>query len=145
MAVDRSFVELNAKATERIRTLVQRLDEKHLMHPVGQHWTVAITLVHLAFWERRVLRALELSTQAGKFVPVEPDLAVNDLSLPLWAAVPPGDATRLAIEYAAECDRALEACPEDLLNEVFNYNKRWVFRTYHRTEHLDEVDAALNA
>jgi hypothetical protein len=145
MAVDRSFVELNAKATERVRSLVKRLDEPHLLHPVGKHWTVAITLVHLAFWERRVLRVLELSTQEGKFVPVEPDLAVNDLSLPLWAAVPPEDATRLAIENAEACDRALEACPEGLLSEVLNYNKRWVFRALHRNEHLDEAEAALKA
>jgi hypothetical protein len=30
-----------------------------------------------------------------------------------------------------------------LLEEIFNYNKRWVVRSLHRGEHLDEAEAAL--
>ena len=53
MTLDRSFVELNHAATERLRALAARLSDEELQHPVGQHWTVAITLAHLAFWDRR--------------------------------------------------------------------------------------------
>ena len=143
MSVDRSFVQLNRASTERIRVLVKRLSEKDMQHPVGEHWTVAITLAHLAFWERRVMQVLDLSGQEGKFVPVEPGIVVNDISLPLWAAIPPREAARLAIETTDAMDKRLEACPENLLEEVHKYNNRWVLRSLHRNEHLDEVDKAL--
>ena len=73
----------------------------------------------------------------------EIDIFVNDLSLPLWAAIPPGEARRLAIETAEECDRRLEGFDPALLEELYNYNKRWVIRALHRNEHLDEADAGL--
>jgi hypothetical protein len=143
MSVDRSFVDLNRKSTERIRALVRRLSEKELKHAVGEHWTVAIALAHLAFWEGRVLRVLDLSSQEGKFVPVEPDIVLNDISLPLWAAIPPREAARLAIEACDTVDKRLESCPADQLEQIYSYNQRWVVRALHRNEHLDQVDAGL--
>ena len=89
MALDASFVELNRASTERIRALAARLTDAELQHPVGEHWTAAIALVHLAFWDRRALDLLDRTEQAGKLVAPEIDVSVNDLSLPIWAAVPP--------------------------------------------------------
>jgi hypothetical protein len=40
-------------------------------------------------------------------------------------------------------DNRLEIYPQELLEQIYNYNKRWVIRALHRNEHLDEVDAAL--
>ncbi len=73
----------------------------------------------------------------------EIDIFVNDLSLPLWAAIPPREAARIAIETAEALDRRLETFPPALLEEIYSYNERWVVRALHRGEHLDEVDAAL--
>lgn len=143
MAVDRSFVQLNRASTERIRQLVKRVSEKEMQRPVGEHWTVAIVLVHIAFWDRRSAFVLDATERAGKFVDVQPDLVVNDISLPLWGAVPPRDAARLAIETADALDKRLEAYPEPLLEEIYQHNKRYVIRALHRNEHLDEADQAL--
>ena len=55
MGFDQSFIELNRASTNRIRAFAERLTDEELLHPVGEHWTIAITLVHIAFWERRVL------------------------------------------------------------------------------------------
>ncbi|NTW12489.1 MAG: hypothetical protein HGA30_04185, partial [Anaerolineales bacterium] len=77
------------------------------------------------------------------FIP-EIDLFVNDLSLPLWAAVPPREAARIALENAEALDKRLEEYPQALLEEIYKYNKRWVVRALHRGEHLDEAEAALN-
>ena len=55
MTLDQSFIERNRASTNRMRTLVARLSDQELQHPVGEHWTVAITLAHLAFWDRRVM------------------------------------------------------------------------------------------
>ena len=54
MTLDRSFVERNRASTDRIRALAARLSDVEMQHPVGEHWTVAIALAHLAFWDRRV-------------------------------------------------------------------------------------------
>jgi hypothetical protein len=70
---------------------------------------------------------------------------VNDWSLPLWAAIPPREAARIAVETAERLDARLESFPAALLEEIYNYNKRWVVRAMHRNEHLDEVDAALKS
>ena len=104
---------------------------------------MAIALAHLAFWDRRVLRILDMTEHAGKLFAPEIDILVNDLSLPLWAAIPPRQAARLAIESADALDKRLEDFPPALLAGINAYNARWVVRALHRNEHLDDVDAAL--
>lgn len=143
MDLDRSFVQLNRASTERIRRLVGRLTEKEMQHQVGEHWTVAISLAHLAFWDRRVLYALEITERDGKLFTPEINIAVNDMALPLWAAIPSRAAAELSIGTADQLDKRLEALPATLLEELYAYNKRWVVRALHRNEHLDEVDASL--
>ena len=145
MTLDRSFIERNRASTHRIRALVARLTDEELQHPVGEHWTVAIALAHLAFWDRRVMYVLDMTEHDGKLFIPEIDIFVNDLSLPLWAAIPPREAARIAIETAEVLDKRLESFPPALLNEIYTYNKRWVVRALHRGEHLDEVDAALKS
>ncbi len=143
MAADLSFIQLNRASTERIRALVKRVNEKDMQRAVGEHWTVAIALVHIAFWDRRALFVLDATQRAGKFVDVQPDIVVNDISVPMWGAVPPREAARLAIDTADELDKRLEAYPEGLREEIYRNNKRYVIRALHRNEHLDEVDKAL--
>ncbi len=143
MPLDRSFVELNRASTERIRALAARLSDEELQHPVGEHWTVAIVFAHLAFWDRRVLHVLDKTERDGKLFIPELDIFVNDLSLPLWAAIPPRAAARIGLESAEALDKRLEDFPAALLEEIYTYNKRWVVRALHRGEHLDEADAAL--
>lgn len=110
---------------------------------VGEHWTVSIALAHLAFWDRRVMYVLDMTRKENKLFVPEIDVFVNDLSLPFWAAIPSQEAVRLAIETSEATDAQLEVYPEDLLEEIYNYNQRWVVRALHRNTHLDEVDAAL--
>ena len=143
MTLDRSFVELNRASTKRIRDLAARLSDEELQHPVGEHWTVAIVFAHLAFWDRRVMYVLDKTEQDGKLFIPEIDIFVNDLSLPLWSAIPPRAAAQIAIETAETLDKRLEEFSPALLEEIFAYNKRWVIRSLHRGEHLDEADTAL--
>jgi hypothetical protein len=145
MTLDRSFIERNRASTHRIRALAARLTDEELQHPVGEHWTVAIALAHLAFWDRRVMYVLDMTERDGKLFIPEIDIFVNDLSLPLWAAIPPREAARIAIETAEALDKRLESFPPALLEEIYTYTKRWVVRALHRGEHLDEVEAALRS
>jgi hypothetical protein len=145
MTMDRSFVEQNRASTERMRSLAARLSDEEMQRPVGEHWTAAIALAHLAWWDRRVIYVLDMTERDGKLFIPEIDIVVNDLSLPLWAAIPPRSAARIAIETAETLDKRLEVYPSELLDEIYAYNPRWVVRGLHRGEHLDEVDAALKS
>src|SRR6266508_6840214 len=135
MTLDRSFIERNRASTDRIRALVARLSEAEMQHPVGEHWTVAIALAHIAFWDRRVMYVLDMTERDSKLFIPEIDIFVNDLSLPLWAAIPPREASRIAIETSATLDKRLEDYSPELLAEIYNYNTRWVIRALHRGEH----------
>lgn len=143
MTQDRSFVEHNRASTERIRHMAERLSDEELRRPVGQHWTVGIVFAHLAFWDRRVLLVLDKTEEDGKLFIPNVDMIVNDIALPTWAAVPPREAARLAIETAEALDKRLETFPPALLEEIAAHNKRWVNRSLHRNGHLDEAEAAL--
>jgi hypothetical protein len=143
MSLDLTYNERNRFSTQRIRTLVARLSDEEMQHPVGEHWTVAIALAHLAFWDRRVMYVLDMTKRDGKLFIPQIDIFVNDLSLPLWAAIPPRQAAWIAIETAEGLDQRLEDYPTAFLEELYTYNKRWVVRAFHRDEHLDEVDRAL--
>jgi len=143
MTLDQTHVELNRASTKRIRALAERLTDEEMQTKVGEHWTVGIVFAHIAFWDRRVMYMLDKTERDGKLFIPEIDILVNDLSLPLWAAIPPREAARIAIQTAETLDKRLEEYSPALLEEIYNYNKRWVIRALHRNEHLDEADAAL--
>ncbi len=143
MAVDRSFVERNRESRGRMRALAA-LGDAELRTPVGEHWTAAIVLAHLAWWDRLALHVLDMTQQNGKLVVPNIETTVNDVSLPLWAAIPPREAGRIAIEAAEAVDRRLETYPPELLQEIYTYRNRWVERYLHRSEHLAEAEAALH-
>jgi hypothetical protein len=141
--LDKSFIKLNNKSRERMQALAERLSDNEMQSKVGEHWTVAIVFAHIAWWDRRVMYVLDMTEKNGELFIPEIDIFVNDLSLPLWAAVPPREAVHIAMENAEAVDKRLEEYPENLLEELLNYNKRWVIRALHRNDHLDEADAAL--
>jgi len=143
MPLDPTYKEQNNASRERIRTLADSLTDAEMQTKVGEHWTVAIVFAHLAFWERRVMYVLDMTEKDGKLFIPEIDVFVNDLSLPLWSAIPPREAARIAMEECAAVDKRLEEYDPSLLEEIYNYNKRWVVRAFHRNEHLNEADAAL--
>jgi hypothetical protein len=145
MTMDRSFIELNRASSARIRALAARLTDKEMQTKVGEHWTVGIVFAHIAWWDRRVMSVLDMTEKDGRLFIPEIDIFVNDLSLPLWAAIPPREAARIAIETAETLDQRLEDYSPELLEEIYNYNKRWVIRALHRGEHLDEADTALKS
>src|SRR5512135_2949211 len=98
MSVDRSFVKLNRAATDHMRSLAERLTDDELQHRVGEHWTVAIVFAHLAFLDRRAQYVLDATEREGRVVNPDYDIFVNDLVLPLFAAIPPRRAAEIAIE-----------------------------------------------
>jgi hypothetical protein len=55
MAEDRSYIDANTRERERMRALVEALDDDALSAPVNEYWTVAGVRGHIAYWDIRVL------------------------------------------------------------------------------------------
>jgi hypothetical protein len=143
MSLDRSYLEQNRSSTARMRALADRLSDKELQHPVGEHWTVAMALSHLAFWDRRALFVIEFAARGGEVSIPEMDIQVNDILLPFFAAIPVREAARIAVTTAEALDLRLEKCTSELLEKMFAVNERLIRRSLHRKDHLDEIDAVL--
>ncbi len=145
MPVDPETFAANRAATERIRSIADRLTDADLATHVGEHWTPGVVFTHLAFWDRRVQLTLDATEAAGKVVIVDVDVAANDISLEVWRLVPARAAADLADRTARALDDRLATFPPELLDQVLTTTPRWVRRHLHRNEHLDELEAALGA
>ena len=106
---------------------------------------MGVTLAHIAFWDGRVLALIDKAEHDGKVTFQGIDVVVNDISLALWQAIPPGESARIAIDIAEQLDRRLESLSPDLLEQLAGLNTRFIERAIHRGEHLDEIDRALSA
>ena len=92
-----SYIEANAKGRERLWALVSELTDEELALQVGDGWTIAAMLAHLAFWDYRVLVLIMRWKKVGIGPsPIDID-GVNDAMKPLCLAIPPREAARLLI------------------------------------------------
>jgi len=145
---ERSYIAANARERERLRTLVERLDDGALTAPVNDYWTVAGVLGHIAYWDIRVLVLAEKIAggepwAAGDAEP-EGDW-LNDTTRPLIHAIPPREAAQLALRIAEQCDALVAKLPVDRMWPGDPESPINAGRWEHRAEHLDEVEAALRA
>jgi hypothetical protein len=149
MSEDRSYIDENTRERERLRALVERLDEDALIAPVNEYWTVAAVLGHIAFWDARVLSLADKMERGEPFSSsdAEPEDVdwINDASRPLIHAIAPLEAAQLALRIAEETDARVANLPLDRLWPHDPDSPLFALRASHRGEHLDEVEAALRA
>jgi hypothetical protein len=149
MSEDRSYVDQNTRERERLRALVERLDEDELRAPVNEYWTVAAVFGHIAFWDARVLALADKLERGVPFLPsdAEPEDVdwINDATRPLIHAIPPLEAARLALRIAEETDARVASLPVDRLYPQDPSSPLYAVRASHRGEHLDDVEAALRS
>ena len=147
MPDDRPYIEENTRERERLRALVQRLDEDQLRIPVNEYWTVAAVFGHIAFWDGRMLALADKLERGEPFTSsdTEPEDVdwINDASRPLIHAVPPLELARLSLQIAEETDARMETLPVDRLWPRDPDSPLYAVRASHRGEHLDDVEAAL--
>ncbi len=141
-----SYIEANAQGRARLRALVSGLTDEELALPVGDGWTVAAILAHLAFWDHRVLALIVRWKKAGVGPsPIDVD-GVNDAAKPLCLAIPVREAARLALDAAEAVDAELENLPENLrpgIDKLVQEGKLRLNRSIHRNEHADQIERAL--
>lgn len=147
MSEDRAYIDENTRERERLRVLVERLDEDQLRLSVNPHWTVAAVLGHIAFWDGRVLSLADKLERGEAFTssdaaPEDVDW-MNDASRLLIHAIPPREAARLALQIAEETDARVAELPLDRLWPRDPDSPLYAVRASHRGEHLDDVEAAL--
>jgi hypothetical protein len=147
MAEDRSYIAENTRERERLRGLVERLDDDALRLPVNPHWTVAAVFGHIAFWDGRVLALADKLERGEPFTSsdTEPEDVdwINDASRPLIHAIPPRELARLSLQIAEETDARVATLPLDRLWPQDPESPLYAVRASHRGEHLDEIEAAL--
>jgi hypothetical protein len=142
--MDRPFVLENAQERERLLSLAARLTEKELSLPLGNGWTIAVALAHLAFWDQRSLFLMRKWKKSGvELSPIDIDLT-NDSLLSLWLALPPRTAAKLAVSSAEAIDRELEEATPDLIAAIESLGeKSRLYRSVHRKLHLDQIEEIL--
>jgi hypothetical protein len=149
MSEDRPYIEENTRERERLRALVERLDEDELRIPVNEYWTVAAVFGHIAFWDARVLSLADKLERGEPFSPSDGEAEdvdwMNDASRPLIHAIPPLEAAKLSLQIAEETDARVATLPVDRLWPRDPESPLFALRASHRGEHLDEVEAALGS
>jgi hypothetical protein len=149
MSLDRPFDEPNTRERDRMRALVERLSDDELLGQVNEYWTVAGVLGHIAFWDARVLALAEKLERGMPFAPSdnEPEDVdwINDASRPLIHAIEPRAVARLALDLAEEADRRVASLPPERTWPEDPDSPINPLRATHRGEHLDDIEAALQA
>jgi hypothetical protein len=146
MAADRSYIAENDRERRRLEALVGKLDDAALSRPMPDGWTVAGVLVHLAFWDQRIVTFIELLKRGAK-IPADDSVGVewiNEAAKPTQLALPPRRAATLAVETARAIDQAVANMSDALLaKNAAAGGPINVRRAEHRREHLDEIERAL--
>jgi hypothetical protein len=142
--MDKPFVAENARELERLRSLVERLSDDELSHPLGNDWTVAVALAHLAFWDQRSLVLMRKWKLNGiEPSPIDVDVT-NDSLQPTWLALHPRVAANLAVSAAEAIDSELAKSSPDLLSEIESMGDKFrLYRSIHRKLHLDQIEETL--
>ena len=146
MTLDQSYFSENATEYAHLRSLVRRLTDEELAHPLNAGWTVSAVLAHLAFWDQRALVLLNKWKQEGIGPsPIDTDV-VNETTRLLCLAIPPRAAAELAVSCAQQVDQAIEHMSADMAAQVENIGKTVrLNRAHHRRDHLGQIEQALGA
>ncbi|MBO0684510.1 MAG: DinB family protein [Candidatus Dormibacteraeota bacterium] len=149
MSADRPYLEPNSRELDRLRGLVQRLSDEELGRPIHEQWTIAGALGHIAFWDARALVLADKLERGVPFTPSddEPEDVdwINDATSRLVHGIEPRQVAELALKIAEETDRRVATLAPERLWPEDPQSPLNPMRASHRGEHLDEIEAALDA
>lgn len=142
-----SYAAKNARELERMRALISKLSDQDLGSMVNDHWTVAGVLGHMAFWDGCALFLAQKLKREGALgaSDAEPEDVdwINDSARPLIHAIPPRQAAEVAFRIAEETDEFVASLSPELVAKIDDTCPLNLVRAQHRSEHLDEIEAAL--
>lgn len=134
----------NAAERRRLLALTGAWTESDLMHQMPNGWTVASTLVHMAFWDYQYVALLDEWERSGLTSP-SPDVhAINEAVRILSLAIPPAATVDLVRAAAEAIDSRLEDISPELEAAIEAGGRvRLLRRSIHRRLHLDQIEKAL--
>lgn len=144
----RDHDERNRLSRERMAALTDRIDADALRRPLGEHWTIAAGLLHIASWDRFVLERWTHADLDGLVLPVTfsagAEDVVNGTLTPLLLLIPADKAVGQALESALAVEQLICGLSSERVEAAQGEGRlRMLDRSIHRTEHLDEIEAAL--
>jgi hypothetical protein len=146
MPVSEAFAQSNRTQTERLRSLVERLDTGKLAVRLPNGWTVAGALAHVAFWDRQRLCLMRRWAAGDDCTGDYAGDVLNDAMQPLLELIPPERAAAAAVQAAEEVGAFLLAVPTEVVEAALaRPDAPNLDRGSHRRHHLDQVERALAA
>ncbi len=124
--------------------IIHGLSEEELSQPLGNNWSISVTLAHLAFWDQRVIHVIENAKKDKVLNAPLFDDQLNDILAPILEAIPPAEAARMAVNIAGTLDGLLEDCPPELIDQMMLVNNRLMERSLHRNDHLAQIESLKN-
>ncbi len=146
--MDRRFVDANDDSRRQLAALIDRLGDEDLARDLGDGWTVAAALAHVAFWDRSAEARWERWRTDGSMEEFSNALidVVNAANLPGWRALPPRVAADLARSAAEDLDARIANLPEDAVAFALATDRSYlVDRSGHRLAHVRQIEDALAA
>ena len=145
---NRDFCLDNDAARAELTEIAATLDAASVAYPVGSTWTVATSLCHLAFWDRRALFQLKRWQASGSIEAVRLDpqsvASINEALNTIALQIPGPAAIALALESAAAVDGFIVTIEEELAEKIIAAGfERYLRRSIHRREHLRRIRRAL--
>jgi hypothetical protein len=134
----------NENETHRLEELVNRLTDQQLSTPMEAGWTVASVMAHLAFWDIRVVKLIELWKKSGvEYSPMDTEL-INEVTRELFIKLSPRVAAQIAIENARIVDRSIKDLSPDFIEKIRTVGQNVRLERYvHRSLHMDEIEKTL--
>ncbi len=142
--MNRDFETTNKASRERMRALIERMEDEQLALPTVAGWTIASTLAHIAFWDFRILYLLN-HWKENEIEPSPYDVdAINEAQKPFLLALSPRIAANLALQAAGAIDSEIEKTSDELAEKIVAAKVQFKFeRNGHREYHLKEIEEAL--
>jgi hypothetical protein len=145
MPISSTLAKGNREQTDRLRRLVKRLDAPRLAFRMPNGWTVAVTLAHIAMWDRQRLCLMQRWARGKEASGAYDGNVFNDALEPLLALIPPEKAAAMAIRTAEEIDALLERVPDAVVNAALaRSDAPNLDRGEHRAHHLDRIEEELS-
>jgi ribosomal protein S18 acetylase RimI-like enzyme len=147
MSQAEELVAKTCRGLERMRVVIEALDERDFAISTDPGWGVAVTLVHLAFYDDWVTERWRRYLAAGLFedLPDEITDLVNAAGSRSWQAVTPNHARKLALQAAEEVADLIGKLPSTAMGDAIATGRpAMVDRSLHWGPHLDRIQALLS-
>jgi hypothetical protein len=140
------LIEEHAESRARLQALVDRLTDEQLTHPLGDGWTAAALLAHIAFWERAAVLVYRQQQLGNAAYPILDEDVTNNALLPEWLALPPRVAVRLVLDAVEDVDRIVAEQGDAVISPHEDEDQFvGMARAGHRIYHIREIERAFPA